>query len=576
VRRGDDRRHRLKLTEAASYADFNTTATLHCSYREACFLGWWLRLGSKSSLVSVSRKTDRMPVDTGKVVTFPGVSDPLAAGPLPDQVPFLACTDRGVAVNKFLSLTFADDIAEVVRQRVCYSLRVFAAIFGYSVAEEAQPGMTRCFYGDVCSTPDDHFRIPARYSTASGRNQELLKWRYAGEDFHLFYGIDPGSGRPDWLGEIFEWLSCSHERSAAGRDSLGRIPYSSSIFGERHLSPRKPFATMLMASMENELRGAAGVQALAKAPSPLPGVEHMVICSHDIDFHYTNKRTALVRLAKNLGIACRPYRSWSFAMSNSRMILDLLSGKRVGDYLPALYSRGVRANFQSTLFAVPRQLHRRDPNYQLSEIAARLKEGQTHGFSVGLHASYNSIVEENTLAPETAALQQALGRKAIGNRQHWLRFDSHENLFQAVDRAKIAFDSSLGFANRVGFRNGASFAFPPYNFKDERPYEFLEIPLAIMDGSLEATTRNSRENPQAVADEVLAASRRWSWGGISVLWHNPIEAISVPKEINQVFWDCVKDQEHFCERWMSADEFLRVSLGRYQAAGLLRGMQIDA
>jgi hypothetical protein len=479
-------------------------------------------------------------------------------------------------VNKFLSLTFADGIAEVARHRLRYSLRVFAAIFDYGVAEDARSGTTRCFYGDANAAPDGYFHIPARYSAVSRRGQELLKWQYAGEDFHLFYGLDPIARRPDWLGEIFEWLSCSHERDSVGRDSLGRIPYSSSIFGERNLSPRKPFAAMLMACLENELRGAAGVQALPKAPSPLPGVEHMVICSHDIDFHYTNRRTALVRLTKNLGIACRPYRSWSFAVSNSRMILDLLSGKRVGDYLPALYSQGVRANFQSTLFAVPRHLHRRDPNYEIAEIVPRLREGQASGFSVGLHASYNSIVEGKTLVPETAALQRAFGRKAVGNRQHWLRFDSHENLYQAVDRAKIAFDSSLGFANKVGFRNGASFAFPPYNFQEEKPYQFLEIPLAIMDGSLEATARDSKEKPQAVADEVLAASRRWSWGGISVLWHNPIEPISVPKEINQVFWDCVKDQEHFCERWMSADEFLRTSLGRYQAAGLLRDVQFDA
>jgi hypothetical protein len=532
--------------------------------------------GWKSALVSVSRKTLKTTVDPWRLAVFAAASNMLTSGLPQDRVPFIAGMNRGASVTRSVSLTFASDIAEVVRHRVRYSMQVFAAIFDYCVEEEPGSAATRCFYGGATAAPESYFHIPARYSAASRRGQDLMKWQYGGEDFYLFYGLDPADGRPDWLGEIFEWLSCSYERSAAGRDSLGRIPYSSSIFGERNLSPRKPFATMLMSCLENELRGANGVQALPKAASPLQGIEHIVICSHDIDFHYTNKRSALVRLTKNLGIACRPYRSWSFAVSNSRMILDVLSGKRVGDYLPALYSEGAKSNFQSTLFAVPRQLHRRDPNYDISEIAPRLREAQLSGFSVGLHASYKSIVEGKTLAPETAALQQALGRKTVGNRQHWLRFDSHENLFQAVDRAKIAFDSSLGFANRVGFRNGASFAFPPYNFQDEKPYEFLEIPLAIMDGSLEATTRDSKENPQAVADEVLNASRRWSWGGISVLWHNPIEPISVPKEINRVFWDCVTEQQKFRERWMSADEFLRASLDRYRAAGLLQDVPFDA
>ena len=498
------------------------------------------------------------------------------AGVRQGRAALFASTNRGALVTKSLSLTFASDIAEAVRHRVHYSLCVFAAIFDYGLTNQVEPDTTRCFYGERNATPSGYFHIPARYSPASRRSQELMKWPYAGEDFYLFFGVDPSDGRPDWLGEIFEWLTCSYERSSAGRDSLGRIPYGASIFGEQNLSPRKPFATMLMACLENELRGANGVPALPKATSPLPGVEHMVICSHDIDFHYTNRRSALLRLTKNLGIACRPYRSWSFAVSNSRMILDVLSGKRVGDYLPALYSRGAKAHFQSTLFAVPRQLHRRDPNYEIAEIVPRLREAQSQGFSVGLHASYKSIVEGRTLVGEIAALERALGRKTVGNRQHWLRFDSHENLFQAVDRAKIAFDSSLGFANRVGFRNGASFAFPPYDFQNEKPYDFLEIPLAIMDGSLEATTRDSKENPQVVAKEVLAASRRWSWGGISVLWHNPIEPISVPKEINRVFWDCVNEQEKFRERWMSADQFLRASLGRYRAAGLLQDVPFDA
>jgi hypothetical protein len=483
-----------------------------------------------------------------------------------------------VLVTQSLSLTFASDVPELVRRRMSYSFRVFAAIFDHPVVEEnIDSDAVRCFYGNAAPAGDEFF-IPARYAAIcpGGPKHGERKWRYANEDFFLFHGIDAASGRPDWLGEIFDWLSCKHERAATTRDSVGRIPYSASIFGERNLSPRKPYATMLMACLENEMRGASRTQDFPRPPSPLPGVEHMVICSHDIDFYYTNKRSTLLRLTKNLGIAYRPYRSWSFAASNSRMILDVLSGKRVGDYLPALFRQGVKANFQSTLFAVPRQLHRRDPNYEISEIVSRLNDAQPNGFSVGMHASYTSIIEGSTLLPETTAMEKAWGRKAIANRQHWLRFESHEKLYRAVASAKLALDSSLGFPDQVGFRNGASFAFPPYNLEDEEPYEFLEIPLVIMDGSLEAASRESKENPQDVADEVLRASRRWSWGGVSVLWHNPIEPISVPKEINRVFWECVGQQENFRERWITADEFLCVSLGRYQAAGLLKDMPIHA
>ena len=480
-------------------------------------------------------------------------------------------------MQKFMRLHFASETPEVVRKRISYAFQVFAAIFGHPIEKaDANGAGVDCFYGEIRPSSEVFF-VPARYRVTGYRRKcELTKHRYAGQDFYLFHGIDPVSGRPDWLGEIFEWLSCSYEREAQNRDSIGRIPFGASIFFEKDISPRKPFATLLMAWMENELRGGRPDESLPKAPSPIPEFDHIVVSSHDIDFYYTDRRAAAVRLSKNMGIACRPYRSWSFAASNAGMLFDLMRGRRVGNYLPSLLERGEALQFRSSLFAVARHHHRRDPGYDIASIAPALLEAKQCGFSVGLHGSYESLIENSALEPEAAALGAAVGSRSAGNRQHWLRFDSHEKLNQQVERAGFLYDSSCGFPDRVGFRSGASFAFPPYNQQEERAHQFLEIPLAIMDGSLEATAREMRESPQSVADEVLEESRRWGWGGISLLWHNPIEALSVPKEINQVFWNCVKKQKQFRECWISGDEFLRISIDRFQAAGLLRGVKFDA
>jgi hypothetical protein len=137
-------------------------------------------------------------------------------------------------------------------------------------------------------------------------------------------------------------------------------------------------------------------------------------------------------------------------------------------------------------------------------------------------------------------------------------------------------DSSLGFPDSVGFRNGASFAFPPYDFERECPHRFFEIPLAIMDGGLEMEARKSGQLPQQIADEVLRASRNVGWGGFSVLWHNPIEPLSVPREINDVFWRCADNRNASREAWLTFDQFLAVVLPRYQQAGLLEGVSVNA
>lgn len=480
-----------------------------------------------------------------------------------------------------IALDFGDDVQEPVRARIFYAFQVFAAVYGYRLLESDLHSATiRCTYGETSRAQRIRgaLHIPALYRiTKTGElSTRAVKHRYAGEELCLFYGTDPVTGNPDWLGEIFWWLSSSHEMQATGRDAIGRIPFSESVFSRQQLSSRKPHVNLLMAWMQNVLCNGSAVEALPKAPSPVPGVEHLLVSSHDIDFYYSDRTSALVRLIKNLGISWSIYRSRSYFVANVVMLRQVLAGDRVGDYLPALLDASERYRFKSTVFVVARHGHRRDPDHDIRDITPRLHEAAKRGFEVALHGSYSSVIEMGDLAPETAALERAMGKKARGGRQHWLRFDRHKKLFDCVEGAGLLFDSTLGFSDRVGFRNGASFAFPPYDFRDERPHNFLEIPLALMDGSIAADSRGSGEPARDIANEVLRGSRKYGWGGIAALWHNPIEAISVPPEINEIFWDCVKSQEKFQEKWISAEQFLACSLHRYQNAGLLKGVRLDA
>jgi hypothetical protein len=90
-----------------------------------------------------------------------------------------------------------------------------------------------------------------------------------------------------------------------------------------------------------------------------------------------------------------------------------------------------------------------------------------------------------------------------------------------------------------------------------------------MDQGLQVARRKSPEHRKRLADAVLTESRRWGWGGISVLWHNPIEPLSACDEVNQVFWQQLSTRAQHQERWISAEQFMDISLRRYQQAGLL-------
>jgi hypothetical protein len=473
-------------------------------------------------------------------------------------------------------LKFHEEVSPVVRARIDYAFRVFAAIYNYRVVDLSVDGAAISFeYGEKPSlTAPGRFHIPARYHLRPPETQvdRVTKHRYSSEELPLFYGIDALTGSPDWLGEIFEWLSSSDERSVVARDPVGRVPYSKMIFSRLGISPSKPYATLLMAWMENVLRNGNQVEKLLKAPSPLPDVEHIVVCSHDIDFYYVNRLSSLVRLLKNLGISIAS-RSWPFFAASLKLIFELFAGRRVGDYLTGLLEALEKSGFRSTLFVISRQGHRRDANYRVEDLVLALSKALKRGLSVDLHGSYTSL-QSATLQQERFALAKALGCTPIGNRQHWLRFGEHKKLFEAIEAAGLVFDSSLGFSDMVGFRNGASFAFPPYDFTKEKPHQFLEIPLAIMDTNLAAISRRLGKSPQDVVDEVLQESRKWGWGGISLLWHNPIEPLNVSPEINRVFWTCVSKREQVAEQWMCGRQFLERSLGRYQDAGVLNNVTL--
>src|SRR5262249_40356802 len=151
-----------------------------------------------------------------------------------------------------------------------------------------------------------------------------------------------------------------------------------------------PHASHCLAWLENELYNPNRVQALPKAPSPFPATEHVVLPSHDIDFYRSSFLSLLIRLAKNLGIAALPYRSWSYFAENLKLLASSMLLRPVGDFLPKLVAAASQHDFCSTLFVVAQGRHRRDPSYRLRDVSARLAEARRSGFSMALHGSYRS------------------------------------------------------------------------------------------------------------------------------------------------------------------------------------------
>jgi hypothetical protein len=140
------------------------------------------------------------------------------------------------------------------------------------------------------------------------------------------------------------------------------------------------------------------------------------------------------------------------------------------------------------------------------------------GGEVGLHGSYTAAADLSLLAEEKRVLEALAGR-IDGHRYHYLRVDVEENL---VPLAGLGFryDTSLGFADAPGFRAGIAHPFRPWDWAADAPARLVEIPLAVMDGTLGEerylglSAAESERRLDAIVD--WAATHG---GGFSVLWH---------------------------------------------------------
>ncbi|HOF59736.1 MAG TPA: polysaccharide deacetylase family protein [Candidatus Syntrophosphaera sp.] len=95
------------------------------------------------------------------------------------------------------------------------------------------------------------------------------------------------------------------------------------------------------------------------------------------------------------------------------------------------------------------------------------------GWEIGLHGSYRSFDDPNLLKQEKDILEQVLGKPVIGIRQHYLNLADQTWRYQ--EEAGFKYDTSLGYTDRIGFREGRIKPFFPTGS------QFCVFPLAIMD-----------------------------------------------------------------------------------------------
>ena len=160
----------------------------------------------------------------------------------------------------------------------------------------------------------------------------------------------------------------------------------------------------------------------------------------------------------------------------------------------------------------------RDYSYDVTDLEGEIGMITDAGWEVGLHGGHRAYCDPVSLVAEKRRLEAVLGRPIVGYRNHNLRFRVPET-WEHLSRAGFQYDTTFGYADCVGFRNGMCYPFKPYDLQTSRPIDILEIPLVIMEGTLDRYMRLDAGKAWEVTRRLVDAAERCH-GVITILWHN--------------------------------------------------------
>lgn len=183
---------------------------------------------------------------------------------------------------------------------------------------------------------------------------------------------------------------------------------------------------------------------------------------------------------------------------------------------------------------------------QESKIGKLMRKIEKAGHEIGLHTGYHSFNDVHKMSKEKRRLETVLNKKVRGVRNHHLNFDVRKT-WNIQEKCGFAYDSTYGYNDAIGYRNGRCHAFHAIDITTGEPLHLIEFPLTVMDRSLEKTAgkgKKSLETCKNLIDKV--AEER---GVMVINWHNSSFSDNLHPGLRELFTNILE----YCkqkEAWM--------------------------
>jgi hypothetical protein len=159
-------------------------------------------------------------------------------------------------------------------------------------------------------------------------------------------------------------------------------------------------------------------------------------------------------------------------------------------------------------------------------LGTMLQRIHSRGHEIGIHPGYLTYQSPDRFRQSVKIFRDLIRDAGIhqpefGGRQHYLRWETPQTAKLYAENG-LAHDSTMGYADRAGFRCGTCWEYPMFDHQSQQELNVMQRPLVLMDD----TVINKRYMGLGYTDQALEymcrlreTCRRVS-GDFTLLWHN--------------------------------------------------------
>jgi len=389
------------------------------------------------------------------------------------------------------------------------------------------------FFAHACDQWLDDSTLPG--SKPRWCKDEALTSIIEEQSIPVFYGdahkdgswwkLEDGTGELalDVFGNSFFFLSRYEEAVSDDCDEHGRFPSSASAASRWNVLNRPVVNEYL------EILWGCAKQIWPRIKRKER--QFRTLPSHDIDWPYLFIGVPAVSACRNSLRGIKRGKLNDVVTWSWQYMLYRLGRYEADPYntIPWILDQSDKRDLKSSFYYIPQQTHLDlDPQDYLGHphVMAQWQMILERCHEIGVHPGYETFESSEAIAEAADRIRKALNKLGhaddlFGGRQHFLRWKTPETA-RYWESASLSYDSTLGFADKPGFRCGVCFEYQLYDVVARKSLKLRERPLIVMECSV-IDQQYMGLGLGTAALNVMASLKdtcQKYHGDFTILWHN--------------------------------------------------------